>query len=201
VFFHVQLNDENEQPSNCVKKIEAASQDEMIGIFEDWYQNKFVQIMFCSCGHRHIHAEFDKETKTMSYVDSSCDCPEYIMHTIATNQAEIKELWKNETEYYRYIESKDWKIRAGKKRVEAGMRCAVCGRGFPQVELHVHHNSYKNLGHELPIDLAVLCAEHHRMFEKTGGIKQYTAPTGFRKGRILIDDMIKAGLGKWTHNK
>jgi 5-methylcytosine-specific restriction endonuclease McrA len=45
--------------------------------------------------------------------------------------------------------------------VRAGYKCQVCS----SIEsLHVHHNTYDNLGDELPTDLIVLCDICHGQF-------------------------------------
>lgn len=64
--------------------------------------------------------------------------------------------------YKEYLESEIWKANRVKALQRAGRRCAVCGsRG----QLHVHHNTYENLGRELPEDLCVLCSRCHEVYE------------------------------------
>lgn len=63
-------------------------------------------------------------------------------------------------EYRAHIASKEWRTVIRPAALErAGHRCQFCGRkkarGRP---LHVHHVHYRNLGHERPEDLTVLCA-------------------------------------------
>lgn len=67
--------------------------------------------------------------------------------------------------YQTYINSPEWKEKAS--RLKTGGVCLVCKSN---TNLHVHHLSYENLGHETSNDLVVLCAIHHRKahFSNTG---------------------------------
>ena len=72
--------------------------------------------------------------------------------------------------YEQYIQSPEWKARARQAKIDVGMRCQLCGRYGDHHTLHVHHNTYENLGHEEPRDLIVLCGECHLNYHK---IKRY----------------------------
>lgn len=63
-------------------------------------------------------------------------------------------------EYRAHIASKEWRTVIRPAALErANHRCQFCGRGMaPGRPLHVHHVHYRNLGHERPEDLTVLCA-------------------------------------------
>lgn len=66
-------------------------------------------------------------------------------------------------EYRAHLRSPEWARirRAALERAE--YRCAFCGLTRDRLRLkgrhlEVHHNTYRNLGHEQPADLTVLCA-------------------------------------------
>lgn len=65
--------------------------------------------------------------------------------------------------YKAHIASAEWRhIRLAAIERAAG-RCQLCGRSRDRLgplnrHLEVHHNNYRNLGHEQPEDLIVLCA-------------------------------------------
>lgn len=67
--------------------------------------------------------------------------------------------------YSDYILTDHWLSVRKAALYRAGGRCQLCGR---QERLQVHHNSYENLGHELPEDLIVLCQSCHEKFHKKG---------------------------------
>ena len=64
--------------------------------------------------------------------------------------------FKNYKEYIR----KDcrWWMLAKRIIADRGYRCERCRS---EIELQVHHKTYKNLGHEEPEDLIVLCEICH----------------------------------------
>lgn len=70
--------------------------------------------------------------------------------------------------YYRYIVSADWKKKSDEAKKRAGHRCQVCNQSGRMVTLNTHHRTYKNLGHEKPDDLTVLCEGCHDVFHKAG---------------------------------
>lgn len=71
--------------------------------------------------------------------------------------------------YTEYLASGHWAmVRQGALR-RAANRCQVCSspqpsEGGERGALHCHHNTYVNLGCEMPEDLCVLCAECHQLF-------------------------------------
>lgn len=66
-------------------------------------------------------------------------------------------------QYKAHLRSPEW-ARIRRDALErAGYRCAYCGQTKAKLRtlgrhLEVHHSSYRNLGHEQPEDLTVLCA-------------------------------------------
>jgi 5-methylcytosine-specific restriction endonuclease McrA len=69
-------------------------------------------------------------------------------------------------EYKEYLKSVHWQETKHKTLESAGYRCEVCRA---DQELHVHHLTYENIGHEKRKDLLVLCEichtkEHNRPF-------------------------------------
>jgi hypothetical protein len=63
--------------------------------------------------------------------------------------------------YAEYILSDEWKARREAALSRAGNRCQLCGA---KKHLHVHHNTYENLGHERDEDLIVLCQPCHDVY-------------------------------------
>jgi hypothetical protein len=75
---------------------------------------------------------------------------------------EDPELIDVEITYAEYLQTKEWKAKRIAALKRAGHRCQVCSE-FMQ-PLHVHHNSYKNIGKEEMYDLVVLCETCHKQF-------------------------------------
>jgi 5-methylcytosine-specific restriction endonuclease McrA len=67
-----------------------------------------------------------------------------------------KEMWKEIYGYY--LESDGWKIKRKQKLKENGEICDIC-KG--NLNLQIHHKTYKNVGDELMDDLQVLCRNCH----------------------------------------
>lgn len=63
--------------------------------------------------------------------------------------------------YQEYLKSNHWKETREKALKRSGYKCQVCGY---DKNLQVHHNTYKNIGHEDPTDLVVLCWKCHKTF-------------------------------------
>ena len=62
--------------------------------------------------------------------------------------------------YLRYLKSLHWKNLVAKVHEWWGLRCAICGK--TGLALEVHHNTYKNLGHEDFQDVVPLCVKCHK---------------------------------------
>ena len=69
--------------------------------------------------------------------------------------------------YDEYLQTTEWQERRKEHLKAAGYACQLCNASH--VELHVHHRTYENRGHEHFNDLIVLCAECHRKHHKIGG--------------------------------
>lgn len=65
--------------------------------------------------------------------------------------------------YYKYLQTKEWKCKRKNAIEKAGGRCQLCNRGEDSI-LHVHHRTYENVGDEAPGDLIVLCGRCHAKF-------------------------------------
>lgn len=65
--------------------------------------------------------------------------------------------------YEDYIKSPEWKQKSDDAKARAGFKCQLCGN---RKELTTHHNTYRNLGHEPPEDLIVLCWKCHKTFHE-----------------------------------
>lgn len=67
-------------------------------------------------------------------------------------------------EWYReYLKTDHWLELREEALKRAGNRCQVCAY---KKNLHVHHNTYKNIGHEDLEDLVVLCWKCHKTFHR-----------------------------------
>lgn len=86
----------------------------------------------------------------------------------------LADLFRNKQplDYYQYIHSKEWGVKADAAKRRAGGRCQVCNS--PK-RLTAHHRTYANLGNEKPEDITVLCKECHTIFYKAG--KLWTSKT------------------------
>jgi len=73
----------------------------------------------------------------------------------------LSEKEKREIEYQEYLNSDHWKNIRLKALDRAGNRCQLCSS---RDNLNVHHNTYRNKGHEDLKDLVVLCRECHAKF-------------------------------------
>ena len=64
-------------------------------------------------------------------------------------------------QYRAYLQTDEWAHRRNIAVCCALHRCQVCYRGS---RLEVHHRTYERVGHEMPEDLIVLCADCHELF-------------------------------------
>jgi hypothetical protein len=64
-------------------------------------------------------------------------------------------------DYQEYLNTPEWRAKREWALERAGRRCQVCNSAG---QLHVHHRTYENLGHELPADLTVLCEGCHGLY-------------------------------------
>lgn len=63
--------------------------------------------------------------------------------------------------YEEYLRSDHWQSIRPKAFERADNKCQLCSSTD---RLEVHHNTYKNRGHEKPTDLVVLCKRCHSKF-------------------------------------
>ncbi len=69
-------------------------------------------------------------------------------------------------DYYTYIHSDEWKVKANAAKQRVDFRCQVCNKGPREgVRLDAHHRTYERLGHERSEDITVLCGECHELYE------------------------------------
>ena len=64
--------------------------------------------------------------------------------------------------YKEYLKSNIWNKTRRCKLEEANYKCQLCSK--KDIELHVHHNTYENIGNEEMNDLIVLCKDCHSKF-------------------------------------
>lgn len=73
----------------------------------------------------------------------------------------LSEKEMRKAEYQEYLNSDHWKQIRLKALERAGNKCQLCSS---KENLNVHHNTYKNRGHEDLNDLVVLCRKCHAKF-------------------------------------
>ena len=66
-------------------------------------------------------------------------------------------------DYHTYIRSQAWGRKRWGALQRAGHACQVCKS---TERLHIHHNTYSDLGHESASSLICLCSECHDLFHK-----------------------------------
>lgn len=64
-------------------------------------------------------------------------------------------------DYKNYLKTNHWKEKRKKVLKNAKFKCQLCSKTD---NLHVHHNTYKNIGNEKKEDLIVLCEGCHKKF-------------------------------------
>ena len=70
------------------------------------------------------------------------------------------------SDYYEYIKSPEWKMKANDLKIDRGFRCQLCNISGYVTNLHVHHNTYERFGMEKDSDMIVLCADCHKTFHE-----------------------------------
>lgn len=68
----------------------------------------------------------------------------------------------NQKEYAEYLKTEHWQEVRKMALENAGNKCVVCGKG--DLPLHVHHNTYENIGEERETDVTVLCMNCHKLY-------------------------------------
>lgn len=69
--------------------------------------------------------------------------------------------------YKEYIKSEEWKHKRKQVLERDKFKCRLCGAKGTEYTLHIHHNSYDNLGNEPLEDLITLCKECHGIYHKS----------------------------------
>ncbi len=64
--------------------------------------------------------------------------------------------------YKEYLTTHHWDEKRMEAMKRAGFKCMLCNAGG--CELHTHHRTYDNIGHEDPADLICLCDKCHSKF-------------------------------------
>lgn len=64
--------------------------------------------------------------------------------------------------YKEYLKTDHWQTIRKNALSRAGYKCQLCSN--KNLRLNVHHNNYRNLWHETPQDLIVLCEKCHKKF-------------------------------------
>lgn len=156
--------------------IEAKIINNRFGIWVTTYHldgDKEIQNLNCSainitnktCDVGGVTCYFDNEDIENIYL---CSTNELIKNkTIDLNSIEnniiikafIKDYKKN---YKQYLETNHWQNVRENKLKESNYKCQLCSK--KDIELHVHHNTYENIGNEEMNDLIVLCKDCHSKF-------------------------------------
>lgn len=99
------------------------------------------------------------------FVDTDDD-KEYVLRTrIKFKDTRITFRYKY-VDYKEYIKSEEWKHKRKEVLERDKFKCRLCGAKGTEYNLHVHHNSYNNLGNEPLEDLITLCKECHEIYHK-----------------------------------
>lgn len=74
----------------------------------------------------------------------------------------------DQDEYREYLKSQHWQeIRAQRLKIDGG-KCALCMKGPPERNVHVHHLSYENIWNEdVYSDLITVCDKCHKKLHTT----------------------------------
>lgn len=106
------------------------------------------------------------------YVTLSSEKESYPNHVTDEASAEkiaidliVKMLGGESIDYYEYIKSPEWKLKADAAKERAGYRCQICNRPNTEISLNAHHRTYERLGNETPEDITVLCRDCHELYE------------------------------------
>ena len=68
-----------------------------------------------------------------------------------------------------YLESRHWRELSRRIWIERGKKCEICGKRLPvRGDAAIHHDTYKNIGHETGKDLGLLCHECHKKVHENG---------------------------------
>lgn len=82
----------------------------------------------------------------------------------------------NKTEYQKYLASSEWQGKRTGALERDGYRCQLCSITNDEGTLHVHHNTYDNVGDEANEDLIVLCGKCHSLFHNIKNINEQDHP-------------------------
>lgn len=110
--------------------------------------------------------------------------------------------WLTDT-YLEYLASDEWDLIRTAALTRAGHKCR-CGATN---DLHVHHITYKRLGHELPDDLRVLCSpchdkEHTRLDRKRRWDRRVEAVASKWYGPDYdLDEYEYERIGEWLERQ
>jgi len=72
-------------------------------------------------------------------------------------------------QYSEYLQSKHWRHFRENVLKRSNYRCSICNTDN---NIHVHHRTYENRGHENYEDVIVLCGNCHHLFHKTKHIEK-----------------------------
>jgi hypothetical protein len=92
-------------------------------------------------------------------------------------------------DYDAYLLTEHWKIVSDEAKRLADYRCRLCNAGG---ELHTHHRTYANLGHEPQGDLIVLCKKCHKKFHNSPAEREKRERIKAEKERREMDSFIKS---------
>jgi hypothetical protein len=104
-------------------------------------------------------------------------------------------LRKNRITYAEYLQTEHWAKTREKRLSQSLCYCAVCGRDN---YLHVHHETYKNIGQEKMTDLKVLCWIHHKKLHEFIEINKTTFASGLKS---LIENARNERLSQTKYKK
>ena len=96
--------------------------------------------------------------------------------------------------YSDYLMTEHWLSIRAAVIYRASGRCQLCSK---EDRLHIHHNSYQNLGQERPEDVIVLCQYCHEKFHDKAGTQGVPASENGANGVVpasgpAADSLLRA---------
>ena len=75
-------------------------------------------------------------------------------------------LHRNKITYVQYLQSEHWRKMRKRKGLNRPRRCDICERPNTEVQLNLHHRTYRRIGRERPDDLCWLCDDCHKLVHR-----------------------------------
>lgn len=128
----------------------------------------------CNCQMTSIGELIPQSTKNVVIkINTACKHKSFYLCLIES-ETEVQLFAANpKPDYYEYIKSEEWIVKATDAKERADWRCQVCNKEASEsITLDAHHRTYERLGNERPEDITVLCRECHDLYEKNRKMKK-----------------------------